>query len=149
MLYTPHFLTGAAILKLVPNPVIGVPLALASHFLLDMTPHNDFDVKPGASLKSILSKKNKQRNFMLVVMAIDAVLLILSFFWLLLGQNNYWLVIGGGVGISPDALEQSLLLLGKQIPGLQYNFQWRVSRKYGFISYPVVSLAALWILNRV
>ena len=37
MLYLPHFLTGAAFLKIVPNPIIGLPLALASHFFLDLT----------------------------------------------------------------------------------------------------------------
>ncbi len=148
MLYTPHFLVGAAILKLVPNPVIGLPLVLLSHFALDMTPHNDFEIKPGASLKSILSKKNKQRNFMLVVMSLDAILMIFSFLWILLSKNNYWLLAGGVAGISPDALEQSLLLFGKQIPGLQYNFQWRVSAKYGFIGYPIVSLIAYYIITR-
>src|SRR3989338_3676118 len=114
MLYTPRFLTGAAIMKLVPNPVIGLPLALLSHFALDMTPHNDFDIKPGASLKSIFSQKNKQGNFFIAVMSLDIFLLIVSFFWILFTKNNYWLIIGGGVGISPDALEQSLLILGKQ-----------------------------------
>ncbi|MBI4066756.1 hypothetical protein HY407_00075 [Candidatus Gottesmanbacteria bacterium] len=146
MLYTPHFLAGAAILKLVPNPMIGLPLALLSHFALDMTPHNDFDIKPGATLKSIFSKENKQRNFILAVMSVDVFFLIASFLWLLFTQNNYWLIMGGGVAISPDAIEQSLLLFGKQIPGLQYNFQWRVSKKYGFISYPLVCLLALYIL---
>lgn len=134
-------------MKLVPNPLVGLPLALLSHFVLDMTPHNDFDIKPGASMKSIFSKDNKQRNFFIVVMSIDILLFVLSFLWILFTKNNYWLIIGGGVGISPDVLEQSLLLFGKQIPGLQYNFQWRVSKKYGFISYPVVCLVALWILN--
>lgn len=147
MLYTPHFLAGAAIVKLVPNPYIGIPLAFLSHFVLDLTPHNDFDIKPGASLKSIFSKTNKQRNFFIAVMGLDIILLIVSFFWILFTQDNYWLIIGGGVGISPDAMEQSLLLLGKQIPGLQYNFQWRVSKKYGFISYPIVCLVALYILR--
>ena len=129
MLYTPHFLTGAAIVKLVPNPVIGLPLALLSHFVLDMMPHNDFGIKPGASLKSIFSKENKQRNFFIAVMSIDIILLILSFLWLLFTSDYYWLVIGGGVAISPDALEQSLLIFGKQIPGLQYKLSYFDNRR--------------------
>ncbi len=39
MLITPHILLGAAIAKTFPNPLIFVPLALASHFVLDAVPH--------------------------------------------------------------------------------------------------------------
>ncbi|MFH0936810.1 MAG: hypothetical protein V1808_00775 [Candidatus Daviesbacteria bacterium] len=39
MLITPHAATGAAIAVLLPNPVISIPLAIASHFVLDMVPH--------------------------------------------------------------------------------------------------------------
>ncbi len=39
MLETPHVALGVAIAVAVPNPLISIPLALASHFILDMTPH--------------------------------------------------------------------------------------------------------------
>lgn len=39
MLETPHALVGAAIASKIPNPLISVPLAFASHFVLDMVPH--------------------------------------------------------------------------------------------------------------
>lgn len=39
MLETPHVALGAAIAVAIPNPLISIPLAFASHFLLDMTPH--------------------------------------------------------------------------------------------------------------
>lgn len=39
MLETPHVAVGAAIASKIPNPLISIPLALASHFILDMTPH--------------------------------------------------------------------------------------------------------------
>lgn len=39
MLETPHVAVGAAIATKIPNPFISIPLALASHFLLDITPH--------------------------------------------------------------------------------------------------------------
>ncbi|MBI2611116.1 hypothetical protein HYW54_00010 [Candidatus Gottesmanbacteria bacterium] len=150
MLYTPHFLTGAAILKLIPNPYIGLPLALVSHFLLDLTPHNDFDIKPGATMKSILSKENKRRYFMLSFMAIDAVLMIISAYWIFSSLPNSILLLSGGVaGIMPDLVEQILLVFGKAIPGWQDKLQWRVSVKYGFITYPVVCLISLYILTRI
>jgi hypothetical protein len=39
MTATNHFLTGALIGGLVKNPLIALPLAFASHFVLDMLPH--------------------------------------------------------------------------------------------------------------
>lgn len=39
MLITPHILVGAAIAKTFPNPLIFVPLSLASHLVLDAIPH--------------------------------------------------------------------------------------------------------------
>lgn len=39
MLETPHVFVGAAIAVAVPNPFIAIPLAFASHFILEMVPH--------------------------------------------------------------------------------------------------------------
>src|SRR5258708_30495601 len=39
MLETPHVAVGVAIASKIPNPFISIPLAFASHFLLDVTPH--------------------------------------------------------------------------------------------------------------
>lgn len=147
MLYTPHFLTGAAIVKLVPNPVIGLPLAFASHILLDLTPHNDFDLKPGVTLKVFFHEfPKKRRNIILAVMGADYLLTAISFVWIVLTYHNYWWVIGGIVGILPDAIEQFLMIFGVALPGWQDKLQWRVSAKYGFIGYPVVSMIALYLL---
>lgn len=39
MLETPHVALGAAIATKIPNPFISIPLAFASHFLLERVPH--------------------------------------------------------------------------------------------------------------
>jgi hypothetical protein len=39
MLETPHVAVGAAIATKIPNPLIAIPLAFASHFVLDGIPH--------------------------------------------------------------------------------------------------------------
>lgn len=39
MIITPHVAAGAAIGAVVTNPVLVLPLALASHYALDMLPH--------------------------------------------------------------------------------------------------------------
>ncbi|MBI2617777.1 hypothetical protein HYW55_06600 [Candidatus Gottesmanbacteria bacterium] len=146
MLYTPHFLTGAAILKIVPDPLLGLLLSFLSHFILDLTPHNDFDLRPGITLREFFRMEKRRRNIILLVMGIDYFFMVVSFLWILVTKSNYWLLVGGGVGILPDAFEQFIMLFGKKLPGWQDRLQWRVSAKYGFISYPIVSLIALYIL---
>jgi len=39
MLETPHVVVGAAIATKIPNPLISIPLAIASHFVLEKVPH--------------------------------------------------------------------------------------------------------------
>lgn len=39
MLESPHVLVGAAIATKIGNPVLAIPLALGSHFIMDMVPH--------------------------------------------------------------------------------------------------------------
>lgn len=39
MLETPHVFVGAAIATKIPNPLIAIPLAFASHFILETVPH--------------------------------------------------------------------------------------------------------------
>ena len=146
MLYTPHFLTGAAILKTVPNPYLGLPLALLSHLALDMLPHYDFDIKQGMNLKDIFQESLKKGNMLFIAMGVDFILLAVSFFWLLTNRNPFWLISGGLIAISPDVLEQSFVLLGRRLPDIQDKFQNRVSAKWGFISYPIVCFVALLIL---
>lgn len=147
MLYTPHFLTGVAIMKLFPDPKIGLPLALLSHFILDLTPHNDFDLKLGITLREFFAFPKKRLFTILGVMGADYLLAVISFIWVFLTFNNYYYLAGGVVGVLPDATEQFLMIFGIALPGWQDKLQWRVSARYGFISYPIVSLIALYILH--
>ena len=133
-------------MKLVPNPSIGLPLAFLSHILLDLTPHNDFDLRPGITLKEFFKFPVKRRNLILIAMGLDYLLTTACFVWIVTRFNNYWLIAGGVAGVLPDAIEQMLMLFGIPLPGWQDKLQWRVSAKYGFISYPLVSLIGLIIL---
>ena len=147
MLYTPHFLTGAAIIKMIPNPAIGLPLSLLSHVALDMLPHHDFEVRPGMNIKDILNRGEKLTYFLLIAVGLDAILLLVSIIWLLITKRNLMMILGGILAILPDVIEQGLLVLGKRLPAIQDKFQYRVSARWGFISYPIVSLIALYILR--
>src|SRR3989344_7339677 len=41
MLSTPNMLVGAVITQVIPDPTMSIPLAVASHFVLDAVPHWD------------------------------------------------------------------------------------------------------------
>jgi hypothetical protein len=85
---TNHAITGATIASVIGQPVLAIPIAFASHFLLDSLPHFGEDIHP-------LS------NFTKKVWMIDFVLL--SSFLLLLIITSNWLLLAGAVAaISPD-----------------------------------------------
>lgn len=146
MLYTPHLLTGAVLLKYFPNPVIGLPLAFLSHFVLDMMPHNDFDIKPGITLKEFMNSEKRRRNMIISALLFDFLLAGIAFFWLFFTFKNIWLNLAGIMGVLPDLVEQFLMLFGVALPGWQDKLQFRVSAKYGFIYYPVISFLAIYLL---
>lgn len=91
MLSTPHILVGAAIVKAVPNPILGLPLAFLSHFALDSIPHWDGSPKAPFNRKTSLG--------IIVDYAFGTTLLFL----LTAGLDNQTLILlGGFLGTLPD-----------------------------------------------
>ncbi len=68
-----HALTGAVIAGLVKEPAAALPLAFASHFIMDAIPH--FGV---SAEKKEIFVRNKDRAFRVIV-GVDSVLLPVSF----------------------------------------------------------------------
>jgi hypothetical protein len=46
MLDAAHALIGASLAKLIPDPAVGLPVALGCHFLGDLVPHWDWRTRP-------------------------------------------------------------------------------------------------------
>ena len=92
MLYTPHFLTGAVILKYIPNPAVGLPLAFLSHFVLDAIPHGAVD-----------GSYNGSRRFAQYLIA-DASLCGLLVLLIMINRPSDWLVASACafLAASPD-----------------------------------------------
>jgi len=44
MILTPHILAGAVAAAKIQNPLIGLPLAFLSHFILDALPHREYSI---------------------------------------------------------------------------------------------------------
>ncbi len=115
MLSTPHLLVGAAIIKVVPNPAISLPLALLSHFALDSIPHWDGSPKAPFSKKLI--------GWIMIDYAIGASLVLI----LTIGFENpsqYLLWLGAFLGTLPD------FILGT------YKHFENIFGKYSFVRIP-------------
>lgn len=92
MTATNHALTGAAIVSVVGNTVLALPLALLSHFACDAVPHFGFNMKFGSRSMWLYLLVE------LVVMAVLAPLIILYG----VHQPLIWLVAGSILAMSPD-----------------------------------------------
>ncbi|MCX6704414.1 MAG: hypothetical protein NTZ07_03120 [Candidatus Woesebacteria bacterium] len=72
MLETPHVFIGAAIAAKIPNPFIAIPLAFASHFVMEMVPHWN------PHLNSETEKYGAPTRRSTVITAIDSTLALAS-----------------------------------------------------------------------
>lgn len=90
-----HAVTGALIAATVPYPVIGLPLAFASHFALDALPHWNYGS----------SKSHRARKF-IYFLAIDAGIAAAVMLSLTILQPVNWAVVvfGSLLAMSPDLM---------------------------------------------
>ncbi len=72
MLETPHVFIGAAIASKIPNPFIAIPLAFASHFVMEMVPHWN------PHLNSETEKYGRPTRRSTVITTIDSTLALVS-----------------------------------------------------------------------
>ena len=93
MTLTNHLLTGAALAKFLPIPV-AVPVALASHFVLDALPHFGFPS---------IEERMRHLTLFRTVIALDGILSITLSIWLIRNGHYSWLLVGL-VAYSPDLL---------------------------------------------
>ena len=104
MLETPHALVGAAIVAKIPNPLIALPLAFASHFVLDMVPHWNPHLNTELQKYGHVTKKST------VIVAVDVVvsLALGSFIALNFSSDpNHMgtIFLGAFAGVLPDVVE--------------------------------------------
>jgi len=76
MLELPHTLVGATIATKIPNPLISIPLAFLSHFVLDLIPHWN------PSLYSETKKFGKPTRQSSRIVAVDTILSLAGGFFL-------------------------------------------------------------------
>lgn len=150
MTATNHAVTGAVIVAAVANPVIGLPLALMSHFVLDSLPHFGAHTVAGPKTKEFKS-----------ILITDGFLLFS--FLILAGLSGYrtglewWLLpLGGVLGAIPDLMW--LNHYRADISGVEKEWDifrhyhkkiQRWERSWGWIIEVIWFMALIWCLNRL
>jgi len=152
MLETPHVAFGAVIAKAIPNPLISVPLALASHFLLDVTPHWN------PHLNTEIKKYGKLTNNTLLVIGLDlasSVLLTGFFLKSSLPDSTLFLniLLCSVASVLPDAVEGPYFIFGwknkivdKWIK-FQKSIQVDANLFWGLLTQVLVVLGALYVFS--
>ncbi|EKE05866.1 MAG: hypothetical protein ACD_19C00176G0088 [uncultured bacterium] len=145
MLETPHVALGMAIAVAVPNPLISIPLAFASHFLLDTVPHWN------PHINTEMKKYGKLTNRTLRIIGIDIVLaIILTIF---VAKTNPYVYLASFMSILPDVAEGPYFLWGwrnKHLDAIlrfQRSIQSNANVFWGLFTQILVVLGALYIIS--
>ena len=135
MTATAHALIGASLAVKFTNPYIGIPLAIASHFLADLIPHWDAGT----------NRKSKSINRLRIEAAIDVLLgFALSFLIFRTLTDPLYLFIMIISAQLPDWLEAPASKFGIRIPPftwsewLGHKLQSRMQLPWGLITQVVI-----------
>lgn len=93
MIAANHVLTGALIGATIKEPALAIPLALASHFVLDSLPHFGF---------ATWEERKKHKNLLEIIVGLDLIMLIFVASLLLGGSFDGLVLVCAVVAISPD-----------------------------------------------
>jgi hypothetical protein len=153
MLETPHVFVGAVIATKFPNPLIAIPLAFASHFVLEMVPHWN------PHLNSETEKFGQPTRRSTVITAVDSTLALASGSFIAyqalpnLGQAALILACSFA-SVLPDVMEGPYFFLKmrtnwiKKWIAFQKSIQSDTTPFWGFISQTLIIVAAiLWLKN--
>lgn len=117
-MYSPlHAAAGLTVTAAIPNPAIGIPLAILSHYVLDRIPHGDLRKPP------VMAAWPEGKRLAITEL-IDlplAALVVWHLTTVFPGTPTWYLVAGAIAGILPDMLWGGKFLLerlGWKIPGL-------------------------------
>lgn len=142
MLETPHVALGVAIAVAIPNPLISVPLAFASHFLLDMVPHWN------PHINTEMKKYGRLTNRTLIIIGLDlALALALTIF---VGRNNIGVYLASFASILPDVAEGPYFLFGLRskylnaILRFQRSIQGNANIFWGLLTQVIVLVACFY-----
>lgn len=104
MVLLPHTIVGAALAAKIGNPALALPLALASHFVLDMLPHWNPHLRTEQRTLGDLRPKTKRAVIVDVVLSLVVGILIAT---TVLPDLKHFVVVilGAFLAVLPDVLE--------------------------------------------
>lgn len=142
MTATAHALIGASIAAKIGNPFIGIPLAIASHFIADLVPHWD----AGTNHRKKTARRLKIEATADVLLGITVTVL---FFW---GRvEPVYLFAMVAAAQLPDWLEAPSFMFGIKIPPfswvdyLGHKIQSRMQLPWGLVT-QIVTVGILLVL---
>lgn len=153
MLETPHVAIGAAIATKIPNPFIAIPLAFASHFVLEAVPHWNPHIVTETKKFGYPTKKS------VVIIVIDSTLaLILGSFiaYQALPNTGHAVTIlaASFASVLPDLIEfpyfflKTKINLPKSWVDFHRSLQEHATPLWGLLTQLlIVGAAILWIRN--
>ncbi len=153
MLETPHVFVGAVIASKIPNPLIAIPLAFASHFILETVPHWN------PHLNTETEKFGKPTKKSTIITIVDSTVALVSgslIAWQALPNTNQAILILACclASVLPDLLEAPYFFLKirtawvKKWIKFQKSLQNDTSFYWGFLTQTATILAAvLWLGN--
>ena len=153
MLETPHVFIGAAIASKIPNPFIAIPLAFASHFVLEMVPHWN------PHLNSETQKYGAPTKRSTVIVAIDSTLALASGSFIAYQAlpnvgHAVLILVCSFVSVLPDVLEGPYFFLKKRAEwtkkwiAFQKSLQNDTTPFWGLLNQAITILAAIfWLRN--
>ena len=152
MLETPHAALGIAIAVAVPNPSVAIPLAFASHFILDMVPHWN----PHINTEMKKYGKLTNRTFLIIGLDLVATAILTGFVAYKALPNSslfYSVLISSFVSILPDIAEGPYFLFGWRnkyldvILRFQRSIQVNANIFWGLLTQILVILGSLYIIS--
>lgn len=149
MVEVTHVLVGVAIATKTANPALGLPLALASHFVLDLIPHWN------PHIYTQMKKFGHVNGKTTALIVVDSSLALLIGLTLALqrfpdfGQITL-VLLGAFFAVLPDLLEAPYYFLGVKHPLLvklvnfEHSLQTKAPLIPGILTQVAVSATALW-----
>lgn len=149
MIELPHTIVGAALAAKIGNPALALPLALGSHFVLDMLPHWDPHIRTEKITLGELQPRTKRVIAIDVVASLVVGILIAT---TVLPDIKHFIVVllGAFLAVLPDVLEGPYFFFNQQnrfITGLlkfQHSLQFKAPFIPGVLTQILLSVTVLW-----
>ena len=151
MLETPHVLIAAAIATKVPNPLLAIPLCLASHFVLDILPHWN------PHINRELKKYGKPRKESVRLITVDSFVALFGGIFLATRVHNpshtILILVCCLISVLPDVVEAPYYFLGKKTTIIEKWITWQKSIQNDIDPLPgllsqlaIILMSLVWIL---